>query len=443
MEAHDPNLLEKIRQQFESSPYPRIPPEASPKGDLNSLYVHNFATPFYLRNQQLIDPKQLVILDVGCGTGYTTLTLAEANPGATIVGIDLSEKSIELARQRLQFHGFTTAQFQVLSLDQVASLELQFDYINCDEVLYLMPDLVQTFQTLSAVLKPHGILRGNLHSWYQRQNYFRAQQFFTLLGLMQNNPEEAEINTVLETMRALANGIPLKEQTWNAEAAANRPQEYVLMNYLFQGDNGFTVGELFSVLREANLEFICMVNQRDWDLLKVFQNAQNLPAFWQENLPKLTLEDQLQLFELIAPVHRLLDFWCGQSGQPQLSQLPKSWPIDEWRSVRVALHPQLQTEAIKADLHSAIQQQRLFNLTQHLSAGTAAQTQFSLSPYLAACLLPLWDAPQTFPALVKRALKIRPCDPITLKPLPTQQVSQELRDALTGLEKYLYVLLTR
>lgn len=442
-DLQEPGLLEKIRQQFDSSPYPRTPIELSPKNDANLLYVHNLVTPYYLRNQQLIQSKETVILDVGCGSGYKTLVLAEANPDATIVGVDLSEKSIELARERLRFHGFANVQFYALSLDDVAQLGMTFDYINCDEMLYLMPDLAQTLKTLKAVLKPTGILRGNLHSLYQRQHFFRAQQLFTWMGLMEGNPEEREIGVVLDTMRAFKNEAPLKTQTWNPQQAQERPQEYVLMNYLFQGDKGYTIADLFEALEGADLEFICMVNQRDWDLMSVFQDPQALPEIWNMTLPQLSMEDRLQLFEYIAPVHRLIDFWCGQASEAPSWQVPQSWQPQEWQKVRVHLHPQLQTAAAKTDLVEAIEQQRSFVLSRHLSASAPAGAQVLLSPYLAVSLLPLWDAPQMFPALVRRILKVRPCDPVTLKPTDPKQTNQDLREALISLELTLHVLFER
>jgi protein-L-isoaspartate O-methyltransferase len=77
-------LLEKIRQQFDASPYPRVPLDKSPKDNISSPYIHNLVTPYYLRNQKIIEIKGKVILDAGCGTGYKSLVLAEANPGAKI-----------------------------------------------------------------------------------------------------------------------------------------------------------------------------------------------------------------------------------------------------------------------------------------------------------------------------------------------------------------------
>ena len=93
-------LREKIRQQFDTGPYPRTPLEISPKNDAKLLYIHNLVNPYYLRNKKVTETEGKLILDAGCGTGYKSLVLASANPGTKIVGVDISEKSVELARQR-------------------------------------------------------------------------------------------------------------------------------------------------------------------------------------------------------------------------------------------------------------------------------------------------------------------------------------------------------
>ncbi|MFM6007624.1 MAG: class I SAM-dependent methyltransferase, partial [Sphaerospermopsis kisseleviana] len=209
-------LWDKIRKQFDSAPYPRIPLNKSPKDDVNALYIHNIITSYYLRNQKVIDTKDKVILDAGCGTGYKSLMLAEANPGAKIVGVDISEESVKLSRQRLEYHGFDNVEFHVLSIYDLPELNYQFDYINCDEVLYLFPDIAVALQAMKAVLKPDGIIRTNLHSSLQRANIFRAQEVFTLMGLMDGNPEELEIEIVTDTMKALKDNVNLKATTWTA-----------------------------------------------------------------------------------------------------------------------------------------------------------------------------------------------------------------------------------
>jgi methylase of polypeptide subunit release factors len=142
MDENAAELLEKIRQQFDFGPYPRVAIDKSPKEDISTLYFHNLVTSYYLRNQKVIDTKDKLILDAGCGTGYKSLVLAEANPGAKIIGIDISEQSLDLARKRFQHHGLENGEFHLLSIYELPNLGLEFDYINCDELLYLFPNLL-------------------------------------------------------------------------------------------------------------------------------------------------------------------------------------------------------------------------------------------------------------------------------------------------------------
>jgi hypothetical protein len=62
------------------------------------------------------------------------------------------------------------------------------------------------------------------------------------------------------------------------------------MNYLFQGDQGYTISDMFSALRAAELEFISMVNWRQWDLISLFKEPDNLPPFLSMSLPEIPFE---------------------------------------------------------------------------------------------------------------------------------------------------------
>ncbi|HAH06131.1 MAG TPA: hypothetical protein DCM05_06320 [Elusimicrobia bacterium] len=51
---------------------------------------------------QLPRPEPGAVLDLGCGTGYATRLLAEANPTLKVTGVDISEGMLARARERLQ-----------------------------------------------------------------------------------------------------------------------------------------------------------------------------------------------------------------------------------------------------------------------------------------------------------------------------------------------------
>ena len=383
MDRENLELIENIRQQFDNTPYPRIPLEESPKDNSELLYLHNLVTAYYFRNRKVINTEGKVILDAGCGTGYKSLVLAIANPGAKIVGIDLSEESVKLAEQRLQYHGVADAEFYALKIEDLPSLNLEFDYINADEVLYLLPDAIAGLEAMKSVLTPDGIIRTNLHSANGRAGVFRGQAVFKAMGLMDGSPGELEIEIVRETMEALQDEVGIKVAGWNADFAQD--EGWIMVNYLLMGDKGCSIPEVFAMLRGADLEFINMVAWRRWDLMDLFKDADDLPPFLAMSLPEASVEERLHLFDLLHPLHRLFDFWCGNPDQTQAFVPVAEWTEAQWQSARVHLHPQLRTSQIREELSNCIDSQTPFEISRYIIVPTLAP--IAINSTMAACYL--------------------------------------------------------
>ena len=150
--TQDADQQAKNRPQFDHLPYPNVPLEQKPGNHPAYLAPHSCVIPYYLRDRRVIDPAGKWILDAGCGSGFKAMALAAANPGAHIVGIDISPKSIELAQQRVEYHGIRNPiEFYCLPVEALPSLPYTFDYINCDETLYLLPDPLAGLTTLRTV----------------------------------------------------------------------------------------------------------------------------------------------------------------------------------------------------------------------------------------------------------------------------------------------------
>lgn len=430
--------LDKIRQQFDLAPYPRVPLETSPKGNDSLLFVHSLVTAHYLRHQRVISPENRLILDAGCGSGYKCLILAEANPGARIIGIDISEQSIQLSRQRLKYHQFENVEFHTMAIEDLPAMGLQFDYINCDEVLYLLPNPPEALQMMKSVLKPDGVLRTNLHNAYQRGNYYRAQALFKLLGLMDENPGDLEMDIVMETMRSLKDTTKLKAETWHPIYERDG-KEGTLVDFLLLGDRGFTIPELFELLDGAGLEFMRMLNWRNWDVADLFKEPENLPAFWGMNLAAASEREQLRMYELLNPMSRLMDFWCALPRQEAAPTLVEEWDETTWNSARVSLHPLLQVPKVKADLEQAIAAHKPFEISRYIEL--PALQPVPLDSTLASALLPLWEGSQSLLTLAKRYQQVRPLHPATLEPLSIEAAIATIRDLLNRLDAFLYVLL--
>ncbi len=95
-------------------------------------------------------------LDVGCGVGVVSLTLAEAFPNSHFVGIDTHENSITKAMDSAKASGkASNIHFKHQSID---ALDEQFDLITLCDCLH---DLIQPEAVLNAIkqrLKPEGVL---------------------------------------------------------------------------------------------------------------------------------------------------------------------------------------------------------------------------------------------------------------------------------------------
>lgn len=440
--------LEKVRQQYDFLPYPESDISLFPIS-VEQFYIHALATPYYLRYQKLVNAQDKVILDAGCGSGMRALTLAAANPGAKIVGIDLSEKSVELARQRFAYHKLPNCEFHAMLLEEVGNLDYHFDLINCDEVLYLLINPQAALQVLESVLAPQGIIRANLHSYYQRNEYYRTQDLFKFLGIFDDESVEVALETIKETLDNLSDSIRAKifYQSYEANqlkglnelAKGKKLEEWIMMNYLLKGDKGYTIPDVFSLLEGANLDFLSMVNWREWSLNDLFKDPENLPLFWQLGLDSALEEDKLHIYELLNPVHRLLDFWCMKKSNESFPNPPMNWDNEQWENCTSYLHPVLQNEKIKNEVISACQKRQSLDFSQYIKLNT--KQPVILESHFLACLLPLWEQSQTFTELWQRWLKIEPLSLETLEPKTMEKSMTEMKELLAKLEVFNYILL--
>lgn len=72
--------------------------------------------------------KGATVLDVGCGTGATLVALAEA--GANVIGIDIDQGSINVAKKRCEIYG-VKAEIFILPASEILKFkpEINFDFI--------------------------------------------------------------------------------------------------------------------------------------------------------------------------------------------------------------------------------------------------------------------------------------------------------------------------
>ena len=94
------------------------------------------------------------VLDVGCGGGI--LAEAMARLGATVTGIDLSEKPLRVAELHLLESGLSVSYRKISAEELSAARPATYDIVTCMELLEHVPEPASTVAACAKLLKPGG-----------------------------------------------------------------------------------------------------------------------------------------------------------------------------------------------------------------------------------------------------------------------------------------------
>jgi 2-polyprenyl-6-hydroxyphenyl methylase/3-demethylubiquinone-9 3-methyltransferase len=96
------------------------------------------------------------VVDVGCGGGILSEALAER--GASVVGIDLGEKALGVAKLH-QLESGSTVDYRLVAAETLASESpATFDVVTCMELLEHVPDPASIIAACAALAKPGGLV---------------------------------------------------------------------------------------------------------------------------------------------------------------------------------------------------------------------------------------------------------------------------------------------
>ena len=99
------------------------------------------------------------VLDLGCGCGASSLSLAaQVSPGGQVLGLDLSEPMLERARERAAAAGLSNASFRVADAQTAALEPASFDAAFSRFGVMFFADPVAAFRNVRTALRPGGRL---------------------------------------------------------------------------------------------------------------------------------------------------------------------------------------------------------------------------------------------------------------------------------------------
>lgn len=145
------SITEKVKNMYTKYPYP------SPSSNLTQANeLLNLLRIFQLENNIKLERKN--ILDAGSGTGHRITNVAEFFTKCDFLGIDISDKSIEVANTLKNIKKLQNIKFLQHNIMKGVETLGKFDIILCMGVLHHLSNPTKGLQMLTKILADNGII---------------------------------------------------------------------------------------------------------------------------------------------------------------------------------------------------------------------------------------------------------------------------------------------
>jgi 2-polyprenyl-6-hydroxyphenyl methylase/3-demethylubiquinone-9 3-methyltransferase len=115
-----------------------------------------------------------IVLDVGCGGGILSESMAQRN--ATVMGIDMSESPLSVAKLHLYESGLSV-DYRLMTIEQLAAERPEsFDVVTCMEMLEHVPDPISVVRACRQLVKKGG------HVFFSTINRTPKAYLFAVIG---------------------------------------------------------------------------------------------------------------------------------------------------------------------------------------------------------------------------------------------------------------------
>jgi ubiquinone/menaquinone biosynthesis C-methylase UbiE len=321
---------EQVRRQYERFPYPDYDPDWDRPQLLVSGHLSLMSEVIWAGKKS---PRELRVLDAGCGTGSPLVAMAMAYPDTDITAVDFSETSLNKARWLAKEHGVKNVRFVNCSIEALPELGLTFDFVSASGVLHHLPDPTAGLKAIGDVLEPQGAVSIMLYGKYGRTGVYMLQKALKLLA----KADGPEIS--LETIR-FAHRLARQVPSWHPMAARSQGREMqegkeagIVDLLLHANDIPFDVPSIYKMCADAGMRFY------RW----LFPLIYNLDNFFPDpflvnraDKAQLTQTEQEEMAELAHGCNSKHSFFAVRTefSPPQLSIAN-----GEWRHLRAKLTP--------------------------------------------------------------------------------------------------------
>ena len=126
----------------------------NPNGPMKPLHQLNPVRLDYIQRYSPLSQQH--IIDVGCGVGLLSESLARA--GAIVTGIDMSEQALDVATAHAKAQHIQVTYKKTTVEEQATLTPSYWDVVTCMELLEHVPDPVSVITACATITKPNGFV---------------------------------------------------------------------------------------------------------------------------------------------------------------------------------------------------------------------------------------------------------------------------------------------
>lgn len=297
------DITRKVSEMYSKFPYPSPQAHGRKLRELvNLLKIFAAETGYHLAGKS--------VLDAGTGTGHRLIEAAAAFQNTHFTAVDISEKSLAIARQAASHGKVQNVDFHLVNLMADDRMLGTFDVILSMGVIHHLSDPAGGVRRLVRNLAEDGILFLYIYGSHGARDRLRRKQIVSLLLNGNRQDFEQGIRLVKEL------GFNSPEYGWNLNFADEESRDALIVDaYLNVNETLFDADTIFDLMRFSGLDrFLvfgltldkigCLFDTRlakgKSGVLMITDVAAHLPSdAAKEAYEKLSLADKYRVIDLL------------------------------------------------------------------------------------------------------------------------------------------------
>lgn len=258
--------MKHVKELYEKWVYPE--PVSDMVAAIKSGYLEHNDLPYYgniyWHDRSTFDGLDILI--AGCGPNSAAYN-AIRNPACKVVGIDISETSLNHCEDLKRKHGITNLELYNIAIEDLYKLKKKFHYILCSGVLHHLEDPPIGLKCLGSVLQEDGIMSLMLYGKTFRSGIYPLQDVFRKLKLRLEKDDIALARQIIEKLpdwHPARSYVKFTKELEHDSAFAD--------TFLNPVDKAFYVEEIFSLIEACDLEFIGWLDPLPYNHDAVFED---------------------------------------------------------------------------------------------------------------------------------------------------------------------------